>query len=165
MKLNRDLQRLILVELTEQFPKYPRQEFFEALAAEHDQDEINGNLMYLQMHGMVKLKITTYLGGGFIIHTDLISPTEKAFDFLAEDGGLSAILGVVTVKLHADTIRDLLAAKISTSDIPESEKNTLLQTIKSLPDEGLKHLTTKLIDYAVDQAPNIALLLGKLVGL
>ena len=41
--------------------------------------------------------------------------TAKGIDFLEDDGGLSAILGVVTVKLHADTLREMLAKKIDAS--------------------------------------------------
>ena len=43
-------------------------------------------------------------------------------DFLTDDGGLSAILGVVTVKLHSDTIQALIAAKIDQAEISDSEK-------------------------------------------
>ena len=42
-----------------------------------------------------------------------------------DDGGLSAILGVVTVKLHSDTIQALLNTKIDQADIPPEEKSKL----------------------------------------
>ena len=119
--------------------------------------------MYLEMHGMITLNVTHFLGGGRSVL--IKNPTQKAFDFLAEDGGLSSVLNVVTVKLHADTVRDLLAAKITASDLPDAEKQTLLQKIKELPAEALSHLSTRLLDYAVDQIPNIAQWLGKSVGL
>lgn len=164
MKLNRELQRRFLVEMTECFPNRVSNDFLTAIAAEYDEDEIDGNLMYLEMHGLITLTVSRYLGGN---GRDVMVkfPTEKAFDFLAEDGGLSAVLNVVTVKLHADTVRDLLAAKIAASDVSESEKQTLLQKIRELPAEALSHLSTRLLDYAVDQIPDIARWLGKSVGL
>lgn len=163
MKLNRELQRRFLVEMTECFPNPISNEFLNTIAAEYDEDEIDGNLMYLEMHGLITLEISRYLDGSRDVFIKY--PTQKAFDFLAEDGGLSAVLNVVTVKLHADTVRDLLAAKITASDLPDTEKQTLLQKIKELPAEALSHLSTRLLDYAVDQIPNIAQWLGKSVGL
>ena len=163
MKLNRELQRRFLVEMTECFPNHISNEFLSAIAAEYDEDEIDGNLMYLQMHGLITLDVSHYLGGGRSVRIKY--PTQKAFDFLAEDGGFSAILNVVTVNLHADTVRDLLAVKVASTDAPEAEKQTLLQKIKELPAEALSHLSIRLLDYAVDQTPDIVKLLGKFVGL
>lgn len=74
-------------------------------------------------------------------------------DFLADDGGLSAILGTVTVRLHADTIRDLIETRISESDAPIEEKRRMIDTLKAMPEEGLKHLTTRLIDFGLGQSP------------
>ena len=92
MKLNRELQRRFLVEMTECFPNHISNEFLSAIAAEYDEDEIDGNLMYLQMHGLITLDVSHYLGGGRSVRIKY--PTQKAFDFLAEDGGFSAILNV-----------------------------------------------------------------------
>ena len=75
------------------------------------------------------------------------------------------MLGVVTIKLHADTIRDLIASRIASSDIPIEQKNSLQTSLRSLPDEALKHLTTKLVDAAFDNLPAAMLLLGKFFSL
>lgn len=158
MKLNRQLQHQVLTQLTEAFPNQPDNGFLKSLREQYGQLETDGNLMYLQMHGLIDMEVTYFLAGNYSLHN--LRPTEKAFDFLTDDGGLSAVLGVVTVKLHADTIRELLSAKIQMASIPEQQKQTLLQTIKTLPEEGLKHLTTKLIDYALDHTPDFGRLLG-----
>lgn len=73
-------------------------------------------------------------------------------DFLADDGGLSAILGVVTVKLHDETIRDLIAARIQDSNLPPEEKTGLLTQLRELRGESIKHLTLKLLDAGLDNA-------------
>ena len=48
--------------------------------------------------------------------------TAKGLDFLEDDGGLSAILGAITVKLDPDDLRALIAARIEESDLPTRTK-------------------------------------------
>jgi hypothetical protein len=163
MKLNRELQREILLGVTEAFPRQIDQPFLVRLNEKYGESEVDGNLLYLCMHGLLDLNKTETLSGKIIINK--LTPTEKAFDFLADDGGLSAVLGVVTIKLHADTIRDLIASRIASSDIPIEQKNSLQASLRSLPDEALKHLTTKLVDAAFDNLPAAMLLLGKFFSL
>ena len=74
-------------------------------------------------------------------------------DFLADDGGLSAILGVVTVKLHEDTLKELIGQRIAESDLPASEKSRLVDQLKSLPGYTIKHLTLKLVDAGLESWP------------
>lgn len=74
-------------------------------------------------------------------------------DFLADDGGLSAILGVVTIKLHDDTIKALIEGRILQSDLPEPEKKRFLAQLRELPAETTKHLVLKLVDLGLDKAP------------
>lgn len=163
MKLNRELQRNILSVLTECFPKDPPPNFLHTLRSEYGEDETDGNLMYLEMHGLVNVKLTHFLSGAYSI--DYVKPTEKAFDFLAEDGGLSAVLGVVTVRLDAETLRELVALKIDKADIPTGQKETLLKIIRSLPEEGLKRLSSRLIEFALDKGADLVKLLDISGGL
>jgi hypothetical protein len=58
--------------------------------------------------------------------------TARGLDFLEDDGGLGAILNVVTIRLEADTLRQLLETKINASDMPEADKQTLLAKLKIL---------------------------------
>jgi hypothetical protein len=74
-------------------------------------------------------------------------------DFLADDGGLSSILGVVTVKLHEDTLKQLIGQRITESDLPAPEKSKLLEQLKTLPGEAIKHLTLKLVDAGLANWP------------
>lgn len=76
--------------------------------------------------------------------------TARGLDFLEEDGGLSAILGTVTVKLHADTIRDMLETKIMDSQLPQADKKRFVDTLKELPGEALKTVTNKLVEKACE---------------
>lgn len=79
--------------------------------------------------------------------------TARGMDFLADDGGLSAILGVVTVKLHEETLKELIGQKISESDLTAPEKSRLLDQLKSLPAKTGKHLTQKLVDAGLPNWP------------
>jgi hypothetical protein len=83
------------------------------------------NLFYLQEHDLCETS-TQENSDGFISWRGT-KITAKGVDFLENDGGLSAILGVVRVKLHADTLRDILAKK-STLLTPPLRKNRLLRS-------------------------------------
>lgn len=91
----------------------------------------------------------------------LIRPT--GLDFLADDGGLSAILGTVTIKLHDDTIKELIAQRIELAELPAAEKKRYLDQLRELPAETTKHLVMKLVDMGLDAAPQAMALIGKLL--
>ena len=113
MKINRQLQEIILRHLTEQLPEPPTDSFYNDLIDKYGNHEVIGTILYLEMHKLLTCKIGDAIGLQVPpILWGLTKPTEKAFDFLADDGGLSTILGTITIKLHSDTIQELLAAKI-----------------------------------------------------
>jgi len=109
------------------------------------------NMVYLDEHGLVESRITFGVDG----HMALAFPriTAKGMDFLADDGGLSAILGVVTVKLHEDTLRELITQRIAESDLTPSDKRRLLDQLRELRGETIKHLTLKLVDAGLANWP------------
>lgn len=126
-------------------------------------EEAKFNINYLNDLGLtedgdVKPMINRWVGGS---DEPVVRPSEilvsgritaKGVDYLEIDGGLSAVLDTVTVRLHADTIRDLIEAKIiESSTIPEEEKPALREAIKGMKEEGLKQLTTRLISFGLDQ--------------
>lgn len=75
-------------------------------------------------------------------------------DFITDDGGLSAILGVVTVRLHSETVAEI-EAKILASDQPTEEKSRLLDRLRSMPEEGLRTLTQELVRTGLSRAPEM----------
>ncbi|WNB79610.1 MULTISPECIES: hypothetical protein [unclassified Stenotrophomonas] len=91
--------------------------------------------------------------------------TAKGMDFLAGDGGLGAILGVVTIKLHEETLRHLIEAKVLESDLPQTQKQRLLDQLRQLPAETTKHLATQLVDAGLKNWPAAFLLLRNAVGM
>lgn len=85
MNLNRKLQLDLLQAVTQAFPKRISQETLETIQTEYGEDDLDGNVLYLAMHGLLDVKHTRTISGNLIIQS--MYPTEKAFDFLADDGG------------------------------------------------------------------------------
>lgn len=146
MKLDRELQHQMLKQLADVYPRTIGCQQWTS-----DNADASPNLHYLFEHGLIAGDYSKEMSGGktFI----LAKITAAGIDFLADDGGLSAILGVVTVKLHDDTVRQLIAARIQDSDMAPEEKSGLLKSLKDLPGEALKHLTVKLLDAGLDNWP------------
>lgn len=115
----------------------------------------SANLQYLAEHGLVVLDNETSISA-------TVKITAKGIDFLADDGGLSSILGVVTVKLHSDTIQALLDAKINEANIPPEEKSRLKGILSKMGDVALAKFTEKAIDAVT--SPQIINLLQSLQG-
>ncbi len=47
--------------------------------------------------------------------------------FLEDDGGLGAILNVVTIRMDAESIKTILESRIQSSDLPAEQKETVLE--------------------------------------
>ena len=124
-----------------------------------EEQKIAANLWYLAEHKLIKDKPIEVSLDGFISLGN-IGITHRGLDFLADDGGLSAILNVVTVKFEADTLKSLIATKINQSDLTPENKKSMIDALEELPAESIKHLTTKLLDECVDNLPAAILLIG-----
>lgn len=153
MEVDRELQKKWLLELRDHYPRWVRIYDIDGMvqALDDNLEHAEANLYYLLEHGLVaRFGAPRRYEDQHEIVTARI--TQAGIDFLEDDGGLSAILGTVTVKLHADTIRDLIDAKIVDSkSIPEQEKPALREALKGMKEEGLKQLTTRLISHGLDQ--------------
>lgn len=148
--LDRDFQRQLLLQLRD---NYPRRIDPNRLWGRQTDNRLLVNLSYLAEHGLVEMTTKTMANGEMDMGFARI--TASGMDFIADDGGLSAILGVVTVKLHEDTIRELLIAKISRSNSPESLKDQLVAKIKALPADALGTLTQKALEAGLESLPNV----------
>lgn len=148
MKLDRQRQRLILEDLAAIYPDYSTNLVQEGL----EETDI-ANLYYLQDHGLVIASLTRTLGGSYVFEGATI--TAKGLDFLADDGGLSAILGVVTIRLHSESVRALLETRLEESELPAEQKTWIREKLSSLPDEALKTITTSLIQQGLQHVPDL----------
>ena len=79
--------------------------------------------------------------------------TARGADFLADDGGLSAILNVVTVRLDADSLKTLLIEQVKKSEGEPAAKAKLIEQIKSLSGKALETAVTETVKKGLSQAP------------
>lgn len=154
MKLDRDLQRIILNSLADRYPESLGWTAMSTKYVQHNLPEGEGklwaNLMYLSQHGLIAIHRPTDEDD-----ERSFSATHHGMDFLADDGGLSAILGVVTIRLHDDQVRLMLASRIQESDAPAEEKRKWLDQLREIPADATKHLVHKLIDAGLAQWPAV----------
>lgn len=160
MKLDRELQRNILEHL----------KIFYIL--DIGDDKINDrefaahphfafNMKYLHEHGLITGP-TPDCGYGARFCSIAPNITKEGIDFLEDDGGISAILRTVTIRLDADNIHRLIENKIIASSLPESQKKTLTDKLKGFSSEALKHLTLKLLEKGLDHPDILFRLIGTL---
>jgi hypothetical protein len=154
MKLDREYQRALLKQLDEIYPKYANLAVWKK--QQEDRDKFAGNITYLYQHGLVSDCPGININNEYNLNIR-VQLTAKGADFLLDDGGLSSILGSITVKFHEDTIRALIDHKISTSDLDPRDKQILLDQLKRPPSECIKHLTTRLLDFGLANLPELAL--------
>lgn len=168
MFLDRELQLKLMQDMADSYP-FP----VKFLEYQHETPEyykVAINLYYLQSHGLLtensvamRLNFTGIGGGDIFINKP--SLTSKGVDFLANDGGLSAILNVVTVKFEADTLKAILENRINQSDLAPDDKKSMIDSLRELPAESIKHLTMKLLDEGLENLPNAILLIGTYLGM
>jgi hypothetical protein len=134
--LDRARQRELLFEMRNE---YPRPKTYDLKGDRPGRREAV-NLHYLLEHGLIAGQPRfSSTGDGSSLW--LVRITHQGLDFLADDGGLGAILGVVTVRLHDDTVRELLMARVDADNTKDdSAKAKLRDTIRGLPAEMLSTL-------------------------
>ena len=157
--LDREFQLRILKILAQQYPQ-------QTSVAEAFRDEGSGldvNLAYLEDHDLIEVRWSNEISRGRI--PVIANINARGLDFLADDGGLSAILGVVTVKLHDDTIRELLIGKIANAEGDQAIKDSLINKVKKLPADALGRITMWGLDFGLSKTPDLLHHLLKLLDL
>lgn len=129
---------------------------------EHGLEVVTATIGYMESHGLLKTIPRKRMGT--IDSYAEITITHEGIDYISDDGGLTAELGVVTVRLEAETIHTLIMAQIECTDAPRHEKNLLRRQLEALPEEGLRHLTSQLIRQGLEAAPDAIRLLRTLIG-
>lgn len=157
--LDRDFQRYLLNDIAS---VYPQAADIKRSYGEPSDNRLLVNLSYLHEHGLVDFKRTEFIDKSIKMHSATI--TARGLDFLAGDGGLSAILNVVTVRLHEDTIRDLLIQRIEAAPGDASVKQNLIAKVRELPAEALGKLTIDGLDAALRKTPDLLELLRGLLS-
>lgn len=153
MLINREYQNELLSFLLNEYPTYEHAREHCQKLLKDDEEKYLANVDYLQRHNLIEdgVSIRFSLDGHTMIN---IMPfpkiTEIGIDFMLSDGGLSAVLNVQTIKIHPETIKALIESKIQNASIDDREKSTLIDRIRSLPEEGAKRLLDKLLDNGIE---------------
>ena len=148
MELHRTKQKNILEILAACYPDHS----LEVVSKDSEKEDC-ANLYYLQEHGLITASLKRSLSGAYFFSGASI--TAKGLDFLADDGGLSAILGTVTIKIHSDSIKDILQTHISVSNLPEDQQSWLQEKVDTLSEETLKTVTKSLVGKGLDKIPDL----------
>lgn len=144
--ISREAQRAILSKLAE---AYPGTRTTLNLTRGFPGAVVLANIAYLEEHDLLRgLNDASGLMAG--PHWKI---TAKGLDFLEDDGGLSAILNVTTVRLEADTLKALISAHIDELPAPAEEKSRMKEAIKDISADALKDLAKSLIAQAMKHGP------------
>ncbi|MEP6878976.1 MAG: hypothetical protein ABI865_09020 [Nitrosospira sp.] len=146
MKLDRELQLKILLTLRDIYPDFGEISVW----FNHDDPNVQGNLFYLAEHNFIEPSAVRQAMG--VPRQMLLAKiTASGLDFLESDGGLGAILNVVTVRFEAETLRALLSEKIQAANIPQADKDTLLSKLQTFSSDILKAIIVKLIEKGIEK--------------
>lgn len=157
MHLDRGLQLQILTVLRDEYPEFGEiDKLFET-----DEKKIQVNLFYLAEHGLIE---PSAIRNGFGVPRMMLLAkiTADGLDFLEADGGLGAILNVITVKFDAESIRKLIEEKILQSPIAKEEKESLLGKVRGFSGDVLKTIVLKLVEIGVEKPEQITKLIDML---
>ncbi|MEN8406080.1 hypothetical protein [Acinetobacter seifertii] len=163
MKLDRNLQNKILNLAADSYPSYISPGYGNDLDS-YDGHILAANLKYLEEHRLIGPRSVS-VSIDNIYSFGPIEITKVGLDFLLGDEGLTSILNVVTVKFETNTLKALLENKINQSDLSPESKNSMIDSLRELPAESLKHLTMKLLDEGIENLPSAILLIGTYLGL
>lgn len=166
--LDRELQLQILKTLADSYPEGIYNLTTAMQAVTSDERALLINSRYLDGHGLVvsgyRRRDMTGDNSFIDVHEHLITPA--GLDFLADDGGLGAMLGVVTVRFDSAQWADLLATKVeSLESVSPSERSQVADALRKLPVKAVEKVSEKLLDWAVDHAQDALPLLRMWIGL
>ena len=165
--MDEGLQREILERLVEAWPAYDDDVLYvgDDPVNEAAKKKVTGELLYLKQYGLVEFEEAQFVHGAYPLPFN-VRITNRGLDFMNPSGGLGKELNVVTVKLHADTIRDMLINRLEANTaVSQAERTGLVEQIRMLPGKALGKLTEALlkqgVDAAVQQLPQLGTLIGQ----
>lgn len=164
MLLDREMQLAILTELSEVYPASVEMDGRYEFGTDVYRKFI-ANLAYLEAHKLISEKsvLVSRSIGDHSAQPSRSSITHIGMDFLADDGGLSAILGTVTVKFETEQFKVLLESIILSSDLPTERKQTMLDALRELPAESMRHLITKVVDSGWDNLGSLMIVIQSIL--
>ncbi|KGB00157.1 hypothetical protein DR73_2214 [Enterobacteriaceae bacterium ATCC 29904] len=136
-KFDRKLQLEVMKTLLNTYPgRVGREEFTSITKIFNDEDKMIANLLYLEGHGLITSGLIAHTSS-YGINFGNLSITVRGIDFMQDDGGLSAILGVQTIKFHKDAVV-VLEDLIALSNMSDEQKEKAKSTIGEMTTEAIK---------------------------
>nr|WP_154325031.1 hypothetical protein [Pantoea sp. 201603H] len=156
-KFDREIQNEILKACIVSYPSPPSllaiiQPKIENLLTNKDEKIILANLFYLKDHELITFSHNCNRCPIAIF--DEMTITAKGIDFMLNDGGLSSILNVQTVKLHRETIV-VLEDLIAISNMSDLEKEKAKSNLGDMSTEAIKAVVSTVT------TAGLSMLLGK----
>lgn len=115
--------------------------------------ELTYNLKYLESNNLISREnqnLDDAFGEYGLTHT--------GYDFLEKNGGLTREinekLNTVFIKIDEEQFKALLIARIEKSELPKSQKESVIAEINNLPSALITHLATTLLDAGLESLPN-----------
>lgn len=157
------IYRKILCYLETHYPgEVPAYQIYQALH-DIDKDELGREIHHLKEVGLVDAAIHVSTDGRHRITLAKARISAKGRDWLKPDGGLSADINTVIVKLHAQTIKDLINSKIELSDVDSSTKGRLKEAVRNLPAHTLEEVVTHFVQKGLDHGQDAIQWLQRLI--
>ena len=169
--LDRTLQRDILEAMATRYPNGLLPVSTSVRNGQTSEAKILANLAYLAEHGLVTsgFQKSGLVGVNDFFEAGASSITARGLDFLADDGGLGAILNVVTIRLDALQLAEMLACRVEQMEgVSPEERSLLASTLRKFPEKAIETVSCKLLDWAADHAqdafPPLRMWLSQLAG-
>ncbi|MCW2477765.1 hypothetical protein [Candidatus Symbiopectobacterium sp. NZEC135] len=141
-KFDRELQKHILSVCISCYPKCSLKEEFDTNIMPKDEDKILANISYLAEHNLLTIFPQRTDERYYVL--DNLRATASGVDFMLNDGGLTSMLNIQTIRLHRDTVT-ALEDIIALSNISEPEKAGIVSKLRQLPADAITHLTNELV--------------------
>src|SRR5688572_3037648 len=92
------------------------------LEQRHGKDVVEAQLFYLAEHDLSERACTLESSGHVVVNMSRLKITTTGLDFIADDGGVTAIRGPVTITILDETIKQVIAARVVESDLALDQK-------------------------------------------
>ncbi len=148
-KLDREYQLRILQAAAD---VYPQQLLVHGELLGRSGSEIEINCAYLEEHNFVELSWVGSPNSGRVVVS--VAATAAGIDYLKNDGGVGAILNVMTVRLDTDTVKQLFIERVKDVHGDRTMKDRLIERIRNLPADALKAMTQTALSAGLKSLPN-----------
>lgn len=152
--LERDYYIDVLQKLAETAPDHMGSvEWFQEKANENLKKYIV-NLQYLEQKWLVVSHIIRSVDGKY---SCAFPPelTADGWDYTSQEGGVRANIDTITVKIHENTLAQLIYAINQSQNMDQPLKDRLVSAAKSLPEKAMSSLVTQLIGVALSHPEKV----------